>query len=151
MLLVGFATTEFRQFGALLAIVIPTVINLVAHLDSAKVSELGAIPRGVPVAAPPAPELSDPNIIVSAFAIAVIVLVQGVGVGETVRTPGRQRPDVDRDFIAEGAANLVSDRSGASPSAVGQPERPQRRRGSEESMGGQFQAWLLVVVVLPRG
>jgi SulP family sulfate permease len=148
--LVAFATTRFRQFGALLAIAIPTVINLVGNLNSAKVTDLGAIPRGVPL--PHLPHLSylTPNIIVSAFAISVIVLVQGVGVGETVRTPGRQRPDVNRDFIAEGAANMVSGLFRGLPvgGSVSQSAL-NAAAGAKTRWAAIFSGvWLLIVVVL---
>ena len=148
--LVGFAKTRYRQFGALLAIAIPTIINLVAHLDSTKVTELGAIPRGVPL--PHLPHLSylTPDIILSAFAIAVIVLVQGVGVGETVRTPGRQRPDVNRDFVAEGAANMVSGLFQGLPvgGSVSQSAL-NAAAGAKSRWAAIFSGvWLLIVVVL---
>lgn len=108
VILVLFARTKFSQYAALVAIVLPSLVVAVAGMSVTTVGDNGAIPQGLPL--PQLPKLSylTPDVIFSAFAIAVIVLVQGVGVGETVRLPGRPRPDVDRDFVAEGASNIVS-------------------------------------------
>ena len=151
--LVGFARTRFSQFGALLAIVIPTVLNIALGWHSTKVTELGAIPRGVPL--PHVPHLSyvTPNLIVGAFAITVIVLVQGFGVGETVRAPGQKRSDVNRDFIAEGAANLVSGlfRGLAVGGSVSQSAL-NAAAGAKTRWAAIFSGiWLLVVVVFLSG
>jgi sulfate permease, SulP family len=48
------------------------------------------------------------DLVAGAFAVAVIVLVQGAGVSESAPNPDGAPPSTDRDFLAQGAANLVS-------------------------------------------
>ena len=49
-----------------------------------------------------------PGLIVPALSIAVIGLVQGAGVSKAYPNPDGNYPDVSRDFIGQGVANLAS-------------------------------------------
>ena len=50
----------------------------------------------------------NPKILLGALSVAVIVLVQGVGVSEAAPNPDGSPADANRDFIAQGAGNLAS-------------------------------------------
>ena len=108
VLLVGLARTRLAAFSAVIALVIPTLLTL--SVDSiARVEDEGKIPTGVPL--PHLPDLGlafDPSVLVGALSVAVIVLVQGVGVSESA--PNRDGPasEPNRDFIAQGVGNLAS-------------------------------------------
>ncbi|MDA0160409.1 SulP family inorganic anion transporter [Solirubrobacter ginsenosidimutans] len=108
VLLVGLARTRLAAFSAVIALVIPTLLTL--SVDSiARVEDEGKIPTGVPL--PHLPDFGlavDPNVLVGALSVAVIVLVQGVGVSEAA--PNRDGPasEPNRDFIAQGVGNLAS-------------------------------------------
>jgi len=48
------------------------------------------------------------EVLTGAFAVAVITLVQGAGVSQSVPNPDGSRRSMSRDFIAQGAANAAS-------------------------------------------
>jgi SulP family sulfate permease len=107
-LLVGLARTRLSPFSAVIALVIPTLLTL--SVDSvARVEDAGKIPTGIPL--PHLPDLGlalDPAILVGALSVAVIVLVQGVGVSEAAPNRDGSASDANRDFIAQGVGNLAS-------------------------------------------
>ena len=101
--------TRFRAYGALVAVAVPALILAAFGIDSvARVSDTGEIPVGLPVPALPDLGLLSLELIVGAVAVAAIVLVQGVGVAESVPNPGGRPAEVNRDFMAQGFANLAS-------------------------------------------
>lgn len=108
VLLVVVSRTPAAIVGALVALVVPTAIVLLAGLDSVvQVNDSGAIPTGLPL-----PELPDLrqfsfSLVASAAAVAAIVLVQGAGVAEAA--PNDDGPsDANGDFVAQGAGNVAS-------------------------------------------
>ncbi len=101
--------TRFRTAGALLALVVPSVLVVALGLDSvATVAGHGAIPRGVPIPTLPPLRAFDLNLLAGAAAIVMIVLVQGSGVSESTPNPDGSTPDANRDFLAQGFANVAS-------------------------------------------
>jgi hypothetical protein len=50
-----------------------------------------------------------------AFSVAVIGLVQGVGVSQGTPNPDGQYPNVSRDFLGQGAANMATSLVGGIP------------------------------------
>jgi SulP family sulfate permease len=101
--------TRFVALGALGAIAIPSVVVSFPWFDGvAQVRETGDLPTGLPM--PEIPELSmlSPELIAGAASVALIVLVQGVGVRESVPEPSRKPNAVSRDFSAQGLANVAS-------------------------------------------
>jgi SulP family sulfate permease len=107
-LLIGLARTRVSAFSAVIALVIPTLLTL--SVDSiARVEDAGKIPTGVPL--PHLPDFSlaiDPKVLVGALSVAVIVLVQGVGVSEAAPNRDGSASDANRDFIAQGVGNVAS-------------------------------------------
>ena len=109
VILFGLAKTRWNTVSALVALVIPTLAVVVAGADSvARVEDAGAIPKLIP--APSLPDLSliSFDLIVNAFAIAVIVLVQGAGVSEAAPNADGRPSNMNRDFLAQGAGNIAS-------------------------------------------
>ena len=78
------------------------------------VSDISAIPRSLPEWAVP-----DFSLVVSlllpAFSVAVIGLVQGAGVSQGSPNPNGRYPDVSRDFLGQGAANIATSFVGGIP------------------------------------
>jgi len=103
------ARTRLAVVGALVALVIPTAVVILAGADSvARVGDVGRIPGGVPVPRLPDFGLFSFSLVAGALAVAVIVLVQGAGVAEAAPNPDGTPSDANRDIIAQGAANLAS-------------------------------------------
>jgi SulP family sulfate permease len=99
--------TPASKFAMVLAFVAATVTTAVIGLDSvALVGDIAAIPSSLPQLE--IPDLSYlPRLIVPAFAIAAIGLVQGAGVSKSVPNPDGTYGDASRDFVAQGVANAV--------------------------------------------
>ena len=109
VILVVLARTRLGAFAAIIALVIPTAV--LAFFDNngvAKVSDIGEIPRGIPL--PALPHISDLSlsVVLGAVAVAAIVLVQGAGVAEAAPNPDRSMSDPNRDFLAQGVGNVAS-------------------------------------------
>jgi SulP family sulfate permease len=101
--------TPFRTAAALLALVVPSGLVIALGLDSvATVAGHGPIPRGVPLPALPPLHVFNLNLVAGAAAIVMIVLVQGAGVSESTPNPDGSTPDSNRDFLAQGFANIAS-------------------------------------------
>ena len=108
-LLVTLGRTRFAAWSSLVALVVPAA--LVAALgwsDVALVSDVSPISRGVPLPALPDLSLVSLDLLLAAFALAVIIAVQGAGVSQTVENADGTRGDPSRDLIAQGAGNLLS-------------------------------------------
>ena len=96
-------------FSTLIALLIPTVVVVLAGADSvARVGDVGDIPGGIPIPRLPDFHFLSFSMITGAFAIAAIVLVQGAGVAEAAPNTDGSPPNPNQDIIAQGAGNLVS-------------------------------------------
>jgi SulP family sulfate permease len=99
--------TMIGNFGRPLAIVAASVLVFLLKWDVRTVEDLGEISRGLPV--PVMPQLSlTLNLFTGALSVAVVVLVQSVGVSHSVPNPDSSPTSSSRNFIAQGAANLAS-------------------------------------------
>jgi SulP family sulfate permease len=108
MLILG--RTRLRLVGTLIAVVVTTALVALADLDQVStVVSIGSIPLGFPgLALPTVADLFDVNLLTGALAIAAIVLVQGAGVAESAPNPDGTPSSINRDFIGQGAGNLLS-------------------------------------------
>ena len=101
--------TPWATFGAIVALVIPTVaVVLLGMAEVTTVDDVGEIPQGLPL--PHLPDLREISVqvLTGATAVAAIVLVQGSGVAESAPNRDGSRSDANRDFLAQGVANLAS-------------------------------------------
>jgi SulP family sulfate permease len=108
-LLVLLARTRLAQARALIALVLPTVVLLLAGNGSVQlVEDVGDIPQGIPL--PHLPDLTalSTSVVTGALSVALIVLVQGAGVAESAPNPGGARSDANVDFAAQGFGNIAS-------------------------------------------
>ncbi len=78
------------------------------------VGDVASIPRQLPRLA--LPDLSlVPALLLPAFSVAVIGLVQGAGVSQGTPNPDGRYPNVSRDFFGQGAANVATSLAGGIP------------------------------------
>jgi SulP family sulfate permease len=107
-LLVVLARTKLAIVSALVALALPSIVVIVAGLDSvARVSDTGDIPAGLPLPALPDFGQFSVSLVSAAAAVAAIILVQGAGVAESApNDDGPSKPN--QDFIAQGAGNVAS-------------------------------------------
>jgi len=108
-ILVLLARTRLSVMSSLIALVIPTIVVIVAGATQvARVGDQGAIPGGIPLPQVPNVGLLSFSMVTGALAIAAIIIVQGAGVAEAAPNPGNARPNPNQDIIAQGAGNLAA-------------------------------------------
>lgn len=105
--------TRLKKFAFIIAIVASTVLLSLLFLANPfwqQVQTVGAvatIPRSLPTLV-----LPDPGLLIAmllpAFSIAVIGLIQGAGVSQGYPNPDGKFPNVSRDFLGQGAANIAT-------------------------------------------
>jgi SulP family sulfate permease len=101
--------TKLGNFGRLVAIIVPSVLAALLRLDGvAVVRDVGDIPGDIPIPHLPSFSAISFDVLTGALAVAVIILVQGAGVSQSVPNPDGSRRSMSRDFIGQGAANVAS-------------------------------------------
>ena len=108
VLIFALGRTRLGAFGMVLAIVVVSAAVEVMGLGSIRqVSDVAAIPAGLPD--PRLPDLSlVVGLLVPAFSLAFVALVQGSAISQSVPNPDGDYPDVSGDFRGQGVANLAS-------------------------------------------
>jgi SulP family sulfate permease len=101
--------TRLGALGRLVAIVVPSLVVMFARLDGVRlVRDIGDIPRSVPLPQLPSFSAFAPSVIAGALSVALVILVQGVGVSQNVPNPSGGRASVKRDMLAQGVSNVAS-------------------------------------------
>jgi SulP family sulfate permease len=123
-LIVGLLVSKLKRFAFIIAIAAVTLIVAiltVPALASAPffasvetVADVTTIPRALPDFALPNITLFG-SLLLPAFSVAVIGLIQGAGVSQGTPNPNGKYPDVSRDFVGQGVANLATSFVGGLP------------------------------------
>jgi sulfate permease, SulP family len=101
--------TKLGNFGRLVAIIVPSLLVSLFGLRSVQlVRDVGEIPSGIPTLHLPSFSDFSVDVLTGALAVAIVILVQGAGVSQSVPNPDGSRRSMSRDFIAQGAANVAS-------------------------------------------
>jgi SulP family sulfate permease len=100
--------TRLSNFSMLFAMVLASAAVLLVGWDSVQtVGDIADIPSSLPL--PQLPDLSlVPILLLPALSLTIVALVQGAGVSKSYANPDGRYPDVSRDFVGEGAANLAA-------------------------------------------
>ena len=100
--------TRAGPLGLVLAVIITSAsVAVLGWAGVATVGELSEIPRALPL--PEAPMLRlVPSLVVPAMSLAFVGLVQGAAISAGFPNPDGRYPDASRDFIGQGAANVVA-------------------------------------------
>ena len=116
--------TPLRKFAFIIAIAVTTALLVVltlpalftaAGFDTVQtVGEIAKIPRKLPELAIPRPALFF-SMLLPAFSVALIGLIQGAGVSQGTPNPDGKYPDVSRDFSGQGVANIATSFVGGIP------------------------------------
>ncbi|MHB8915774.1 MAG: SulP family inorganic anion transporter, partial [Thiobacillus sp.] len=100
--------TRAAQLSMAIALLTATLVVWLAGLDSvATVNDTALIPSGFPALVMPQWGLVA-AVFPAAAALAIIGLVQGVGVSKTIPNPDGSYPNISRDFSATGVANVTA-------------------------------------------
>jgi SulP family sulfate permease len=113
-----------QRFAFIIAIAVATVVLAVLSVPALStaanfiavptVGSISAIPRELPQLALPQLSLVL-SLWLPALSIAIIGLVQGAGVSQGTPNPDGRYPDVSRDFLGQGAANMATSLVGGIP------------------------------------
>jgi sulfate permease, SulP family len=100
--------TRAGPLGLVLAVIVTSAsVAVLGWAGVATVGELSEIPRALPL--PEAPMLRlVPSLVVPAVSLAFVGLVQGAAISATFPNPDGRYPDASRDFIGQGAANVIA-------------------------------------------
>ncbi|GGK89262.1 SulP family inorganic anion transporter [Rufibacter glacialis] len=100
--------TPLKKFFALIAIAIPSLLVFIFQLEGVKiVQDLGDISGSTPGFAVPSFSEISFEVITGAVAVALVILIQGAGVSQSVPNRDGAGTSTSRDFIAQGAANIT--------------------------------------------
>jgi SulP family sulfate permease len=106
-LILLFDRTRLSKFSMLLGLVIVALLPFIFGWDSVLlVGDTADIPAGFPPIVIPTP-IFDLDLIAVGIAVAIIGLVQGAGVSLGYTNPDGKYPDISRDFVGQGIANLA--------------------------------------------
>ena len=110
-------TKRLQRFAFIIAIAAATVLLAVLTIQALPsaagfsvvptVGDVASIPRSLPQLALPNPSLFL-TLLLPAFSVAIIGLVQGAGVSQGTPNPDGRYPDVSRDFLGQGVANIAT-------------------------------------------
>jgi SulP family sulfate permease len=107
--------SKFKRYSFAIAIVVTTVLVTVLSPESvATVGDTTEVPRSFISLNLPNLFLI-PKLILPALSIAIIVLVQGAGVSQSVPNPDGEYPDPNGDFKGQGIANVATGFFGGIP------------------------------------
>ncbi|MCB8984867.1 MAG: SulP family inorganic anion transporter [Ardenticatenaceae bacterium] len=106
-LIVGINQTKYERYSFAVGVILTTLLVFLSGLDSvAMVGDTTAIPRSLPALNLPTLSLIPPMIL-PALTIAIIALVQAVGVSQGIPNPDGDYPDPSGDFRGQGVANMA--------------------------------------------
>ena len=111
LLIVVLRPTRVGSLGLVVAVIAGSVCAVLLNLwvgdPVAQLRDIVDVPRGLP--APVLPSVADiPVLIIPAVSLAFIGLVQGAAVSAGIPTADGRPADANRDFIGQGAGNVVS-------------------------------------------
>ncbi len=107
LLIVILRRTALGALGMVVAIVITSGAAVLLTSDVALLSSIADIPRALPFITIP-DFASIPTLIIPAFSLAFIGLVQGDAISSKFVNPDGTFPDASQDFVGEGAANIAA-------------------------------------------
>ena len=133
-----------RLPGALIGLGVATALVVALGLESRGVSTLGAMAGATPKFALPDVSLNDfLQIAPLALIVAIVVMVQTAATTRSFVSDPARGPDVNRDFVGLGAANLLAGLIGAFPLDASPP-----RTAVVSETGGVSQLGALVCAAL---
>lgn len=106
-----FRLTPVGSLGLVIAVVLGSGMAVLLNVWLADpvllLDDIVEVPAGLPV--PVLPNLEDVVfLLIPAFSLAFVGVIQGAAVGAGLPTPGGKPADTSRDFVGQGAGNIVS-------------------------------------------
>ncbi|MFA7586599.1 MAG: SulP family inorganic anion transporter, partial [Novosphingobium sp.] len=106
---IGLGRTRWHNWASLAALVVPTLLLIGAGWEQVRtVADVAPINGGPPPFSLPAIALIDGGFLLSAATLAMVILVQGAGVTQSVVNLDGSPVDGNRDIFAQGVANTAA-------------------------------------------
>ena len=106
-LIIQLEKTRLKSLGMVVAIFVASLLPAVFNWDIKLVRDIAEIPNQLPW--PVLPPLSVfPNMIIPAISLSIVAMVQGSAVSKSYTNPDGHYPDVDKDFVGQGIANIAT-------------------------------------------
>ncbi len=106
-LIIFLEKTRLGPLGMVVAIIVTSAVVVILTWEVAQLRGITEVPGSLPWIS--LPDLSlVPALLVPAFALAFVGLVQGAGISASMPNPDGEFPDASRDFIGQGAANVAA-------------------------------------------
>jgi sulfate permease, SulP family len=153
-ILLGLARTRFAVLGSPVALLVPSVlVALFGWQGVARVVDVSPIPRGIPALALPNLALLTPELLLAAFALSIVIAVQGAGVSQSVENPDGSPISASRDMLAQSVGNVLSGLLSGIPAggSVGQTALNVSLGARSRWSGVMGGVWMLVIVLLVPG
>lgn len=149
-LIVGVSRTRLSNVASLIGLAIPTaIVAFWRPSDVQIVSDVSTIPRGLPPFGLPDLGLLSANLVFSAFALAVVVAIQGAGISQSYRNPDGSPANASRDMFAQGAANIAGSLVSGMPTggSIGQTAL-NVSAGAKSRLAGVFHSLSMLAIIL---
>lgn len=100
--------TQLKSLGMVVALVFASILPPVFNWESvALVRDIAEIPGSLPGPVLPQPAMLL-SMIIPAFSLALVGLIQGAGISQNYANPDGKYPDASGDFTGQGIANIAS-------------------------------------------
>ena len=134
--------------GALIGLVVAAALTAVFGLETRGVETLGVVAGATPRLVWPTAALPDlPQLAPLALLIALVVMVQTAATTRSFAAASGEGPDVGRDFVGVGAANLIAGLVGAFPLNASPPRTAVvAETGGVSQLGALLCAGLAIVL-----
>jgi SulP family sulfate permease len=111
LVILSFRPTRLGSLSLVLAVIVGSgaaaLLNLWVARPAAVLQDIVDVPNSLPL--PVLPDLADAaNLVIPAVSLAFIGLVQGAAVSAGIPTADGRRANANRDFIGQGAGNVLS-------------------------------------------
>jgi len=134
--------------GILLAVVGATVYSRLADYSSATVGRLGAT---YPQFTDSLPWREAPHLVAGAAVIALLGFAEAASIARTYAAMDRHRWDADREFLAQGVANVAAAFSGGFPVGASFSRSALNRLAGARTTASGFVTGAVVLLLLPLG
>ncbi|HEY4833344.1 MAG TPA: SulP family inorganic anion transporter [Bradyrhizobium sp.] len=143
---------DARIPGALIALALASAAVILLRLDGRGVTVLGAVSAAMPQLS--IPEIAParlPSLVSLSFIITIVVMVQTAATTRSFLSNPDEPPDVNRDFVGVGVANMLSGLIGAFPVNASPPRTAVVAETGGRSQLASVVAVLIVIVLLAFG
>lgn len=98
--------TRVKGMAFILALALAAALPYLFGWNVKLVRDVSLIPNLLPAPSIPHLHLAG-GLVIPALALAILGLVEGVGIIQGLREPDGRRPSIDRDFLGQGLANIA--------------------------------------------